>query len=329
MTSRPPERRRPPQAIPMRGAPTPTDQPEPDRPRNAGFVRPADVRAQESMSLAERRRQRRLHKAVGDNTLPPIAVPRNLPLRIYVSMRWFSAMITVALLAVLYLFLSRDMFFIHEIYVGGTRYLTPPEIFERSGLANMHIFWVDPAEVESKLKRDPAIADANVEVGWPPNMIQITITEREPALIWEQAGQRVWVDVRGRVMALRQDIPDLVRVVVEKPSKEIHLGPCSLQGMNEVLGPSSCIDPDIVAGVIQFKALYPNVTEMVYDPNKGLGYHDGRGWVLWFGNGIDIVTKMAVYQKIVESLLGRGITPIEVDVSNPDAPYYSAGVTKR
>jgi hypothetical protein len=189
----------------------------------------------------------------------------------------------------------------------------------------MHIFWVDPVAVEEKLEADPSVANANVEVGWPPYMVQITITEREPALIWEQSGQRVWVDVRGRVMALRQDVPDLVRVIVEKPSKYIHLGKCALMGMDEVLGPGSCIDADIVAGVIQFKALYPNVQDMVYDPAKGLGYHDGRGWLLWFGNGTDIVTKMAVYDKMVENVYTKqGKHPIEFDVSDPDAPYYSA-----
>src|SRR5256885_11380612 len=57
---------------------------------------------------------------------------RSMPFRIYISMRVFSGLIVVALLVVLYLFLSRDIFYIHEIRVGGTKYLTPAEIFERS-----------------------------------------------------------------------------------------------------------------------------------------------------------------------------------------------------
>ena len=316
MTFKPPERRRP------HVKPTRTAQPVQESPHDPAHI---SSRTEAAMGLAERRRLRRLQRATAEHTLPPVAVPRGMPVRVYVSMRWFSGAIIVALSVVLYLFATRDIFFVHEISVGGTHYLTPPEIFERSGVANMHIFWVDPAAVEAQLEADPSVANANVEVGWPPYMVQITITEREPALIWEQSGQRVWVDVRGRVMALRQDVPDLVRVIVEKPSKNIHLGKCALMGMDEVLGPGSCIDADIVAGVIQFKALYPNVEEMVYDPAKGLGYHDGRGWLLWFGNGTDIVTKMAVYDKMVESVYTKqGRHPIEFDVSDPDAPYYSA-----
>jgi hypothetical protein len=180
MTLKPPERRRP------HVKPTRTAQPVQDSPHAAAHV---SSRTEAAMSLAERRRLRRLQRATAEHTLPPVAVPRGMPVRIYVSMRWFSGAIIVALSVVLYLFATRDIFFVHEISVGGTHYLTPPEIFERSGVANMHIFWVDPAAVEAQLEADPSVAHANVEVGWPPYMVQITITEREPALIWEQSGR--------------------------------------------------------------------------------------------------------------------------------------------
>ncbi len=307
-------------------APEPQERRE--RSRSLGHVSIAPSEA--TAGLAERRRLRRLKRAVNQNALPPVVVPRGMPLHIYVSTRWFSALIVAALLVVLYLFLTRDVFFINVIYVGGTHYLSSGEIFQRSGLAKMHIFWVDPPDVEKRLEADPAIANANVEIGWPPNMVQITITEREPALIWEQSGQRVWVDVGGRVMQLRQDLPYLARVVVEKPSPYVHPGPCSLQGMDEVLGPGSCIDADIVAGALQFKALYPDVDEMVYDPTKGLGYHDGRGWVLWFGNGTDIQTKMAINDAIVKQVyVEQGKQLIEVNVADPEASYYTLAPSGR
>lgn len=280
-----------------------------------------------TVNLRERRKQRRAQRMIELATTMPAAVPRDAARQIFISWRWLSAIIVVALLIVLYIFLSQDAFYIHSIYVGysgTTQYLTPPEIFERSGLANVHLFWVDAAEVERKLEQDPQVASAEVSVSWPPNMVQITITERQPALVWEQSGQRVWVDVRGRVMALRRDIPSLVRVIVEKPSKDVHPSKCPLQGTDSVLGAGSCIDQDTVNGVLQFKAMYPNVAEVVYDPVKGLGFHEGGGWLLWFGNGVDIPAKMADYNAIVENMLANGLQPVEVNVANPDAPYYNS-----
>src|SRR5258708_33366034 len=246
MSSRPPDRR----GAVSQGRGPQGEQPLTPRSRTTGHV--GLSRSDTAMSLSERRRLRRLKHAADENGLPPATIPLGLPFRIYISMRWFSGLLVIALLVVLFLIFTRDVFFIHEIAVGGTKYLTPEEIFERSGLATMHIFWVDPATIAKNLEQDPEIANADVQVGWPPNMVQITITEREPALIWEQGGQRVWVDVRGRVMAQRRDL-NLVRVVVAPPSKIIHPGTCPLQGMDEVLGPGSCIDGDIVAGALQFK----------------------------------------------------------------------------
>lgn len=277
-----------------------------------------------TLSLGERRRQRRARKMVEMAESLPAAVPRDVVRQVYISWRWFSAIIVLALGIILYILISQDAFYIHSIYVGyggTTHFLTPPEIFERSGLANVHLFWVDAAEVEKRLEQDPQVASADVTVGWPPNLVQITVNERQPALVWEQSGQRVWVDVRGRVMALRQDLPTLVRVIVQKPSKDVHLGKCTLQGTDSVLGAGSCIDQETVNGVLQFKALYPNVETVVYDPVKGLGYQDGRNWVLWFGNGVDIPTKMVVYNALIEDFQARGLQPVEVNVANPDKPF--------
>jgi hypothetical protein len=274
----------------------------------------------DTIGVGQRRKERKAKKAE-----TPAAIPRDKTRQVYISWRWFSLAIVIAMVAALYILLTNDAFYVQRIavgYNGETRFITPPEVFERSGLAKIHLFWVDGAEVKQRLEDDPQIADAQVVVGWPPELVTITITERQPALIWEQSGQRIWVDVRGRVMALRQDLP-LVRVTVEKPSQDIHPTRCDLQGTDRVLGPGSCIDQDTVNGVLQFKALYPNVAEMVYDPVKGLGFRDGRNWVLWIGSGVDIPTKMVVYNAIVADALAKGRQPIEISVIDPDRPYYS------
>ncbi len=317
--------RRKPQVVPSPDAPPlPPDPSEPLAdlpPRQRDTFE--DDSFQPSLSLTQRRRQRKARKAA---EAAPAAVPRDQVRQVYVSWRIFSFLIVATLLAVLYLLLTQDAFYVHSIAVGYTsesHFLSPPEIFERTGLANIHLFWIDASEVEHRLEEDAQVASAEVIVGWPPNLVQVTISERQPALIWEQSGLRVWVDVRGRVMAMRQDMPSLVRVIVEKPSKDVHIGRCELQGTDHLLGPGSCIDQDTVNGVLQFKALYPNVTEMLYDPIKGLGFRDGRNWVLWFGNGVDITTKMLVYNAMIADALAKKRQPIEVNVANPDAPYYN------
>src|SRR5262245_33711459 len=103
MTSKPTDRRMP-HATPTRKA-----QPLPERaPEHA-----TPSRIEAAMSLAERRRLRRLRKASDGSTPLPTVIPRGMPLRIYVSMRVFSGMIILLLVGLLYVFLTRDIFFIH------------------------------------------------------------------------------------------------------------------------------------------------------------------------------------------------------------------------
>lgn len=286
----------------------------------------SDLNPTSRRALGERRQARRARKRAAALADLPAAVPHDARRWIYISWRWVSALLTAVLIGVLFMFLSQNSFYVHSIYVGYTdsqHFLSVDYVYALTGLADMHIFWADADTIKRNLEADPQIASADVQIAWPSKII-VTITERQPALVWEQSGQRVWLDIRGRVMPLRQDLPDLVRVIVEKPSQAIHLGSCQHQGMDTVLGRGDCIDQSTVNGVLQFKAMYPNVTEVVYDPVKGLGFHEGGGWTLWFGDGVDIPTKMAVYNAIVAELAARNVQPIEINVANPDAPYYNA-----
>jgi hypothetical protein len=227
-----------------------------------------------------------------------------------VGWRVFSGFVVLSLLLILALFFTLDAFYVHSIAVGGLRYTTKEEVFALADIANMHIFWVNPDDVRRSILRSPTVADASVTVSWPPNMVQIIVQEREPALVWEQAGVAVWIDVQGRVMRLREDRPDLVRISVDAVVE----GP---------LGPNVAVPLDVVTGALQLKSLYPNIDVLRYNPYKGLGYSDGRGWEVWFGTGNDMPDKLRVYDALVNNLLTRGIQPGEINVVDMDAPFYT------
>jgi hypothetical protein len=259
-------------------------------------------------SLAQRRAERREQKrrAQAARTVPQIKVRVN-PLQM-LSWRAVSAVIVIGLSIVLYLFLTADAFYVSSVAIGGEKYLSREEIFRFSDVAKRHIFWIDPAEVEARLEQVPNIADAKVYVGWPPDMVQIIVTEREPALIWEQ-GVRVWVDVNGIVMAQREDRPDLLRIVAADASESLDAG--------------ARIPQTIVDGALQLRQRHPNIDVLTYDRLKGLGYRDGGGWTVWFGDGTEIDTKLLVYYKVVENIRSKGIQPGDIYMNEPDRPVYT------
>ena len=258
-------------------------------------------------SLRERRQERRRRRLRREGIDPDRPESRVRPMGVvWISWRWLSGSLTVMLLVVLYMLLATDLFYIESMAVGGERYLTREQIFQASGVANKHLFWVDPAEVEAKLEENPSIADAQVYVGWPPNMISVLITERNPVMTWQQGDFRVWVDANGIVMFQREERRDLVLV--------------NYVASDEPLGAGATIDRNIIAGALQLKSMFSNIDELLYDDIKGLGFEDGRGWTVWFGTGTNMQMKVAVYDRIV--LANPDTLFREIDVSDHDHPVF-------
>lgn len=263
--------------------------------------KPASLSKRRSARQREHLRRQGLDPARPEARVRPQGV-------VWVSWRWFSGALSLTLVFVLYAMLGTNVFVVNSVAVGGEKYLTAEQIFEAAGIANKHLFWVDPLDVEKRLESNPSIADAQVFVGWPPNMVSILISEREPALIWEQGNFRVWVDVNGIVMFQREERTELLRIV----SREQNAEP---------LGVGSTIDREVIAGALQLKAKFPNIEELLYDPVKGLGYQDGRNWIVWFGVGTNMEMKVLVYDAIVRAY-NPAIQFLEVDVSDPDHPSF-------
>lgn len=227
------------------------------------------------------------------------------------SWRIISLLIIICLSGVLALFFLSDVFYVRSISVGGLRYLTKEEVFTYANIANMHVFWVEPSYVRANLLESPTVADAEVRIGWPPNMVNIVVQEREPALVWEQNGVALWVDIQGNVMAQREARPDLIRVSVDNPTVD---GP---------LGNSGRVDVEVVYGLLQLQDLRPDIEVWRYDPAKGLGFRNENGWDIWLGTGTGMPEKMLIYNTLVQTITARGIQPGEINIVNPDAPFYT------
>lgn len=225
-----------------------------------------------------------------------------------ISWRLLSGLIAVSLIVVVVIFFASSAFYVYSVGVNGAETMTPNEIFALADIAGVHVFWIDPAAVRANLLRSPSLADARVSVGWGSPLVTIEVQERRPALIWDQAGVQVWVDLAGRVMRQRDDRPELLRVVIDDVSQ----GP-----------PASEVDRQVVTSAIQLSALLPDASTMRYHPVYGLGYADPRGWAAWFGVGSDMDQKIRVYEALINDLMDRGVRPGAVYLINPNRPWYT------
>lgn len=238
-------------------------------------------------------------------------------LRVQFNWRWVSAGLVLLIGVGALLVFINPAFYVTRAEVGGLRYTPPEEIFTRAGIATWHILYLDPAQIEARLIESPSIADVEVQVQWPARVI-ILARERQPALVWQQGNEQYWVDVNGILMLKRAGLPELVLVINTTDSIPFR---CPGPACNQPDGTVS-IEPAVVQGAQQLKTLRPDLGVLYYDPVRGLSFDDARGWRGYFGIGTDMARKLQIYESLIGSLIGRGIAPRAIDVSDPEAPVY-------
>jgi hypothetical protein len=266
-------------------------------------------------SLRSRQQKRRASRTPGvldgvQKATERLSVGHSVRNETTINWRYVSGGIVFALAVVLVIFFATDLFYVRSVAVGGATYLDEGEVFRYADIAESHIFWIDAAQVrEDIIASSEVIADAQVEIGWPPNMVRIVIEEREPQAIWEQGGVVALVDLRGTVLRYPSDgdpLPDLIRVVAE-----------------DVEGPPGADAPipvGAITGALQMQQLGWQ-RELRYQPINGLGFTENI-WEVWLGTGTNMPNKLAIYEALRDRLLSEGITPLEINVADPDGVYY-------
>lgn len=203
--------------------------------------------------------------------------------------------------------ITNDNFFVDSIELVSTDYVPGDEIYRASGVHGMNVFWINPSDVESRIESVPGVKHAVVEFEWPATLY-VEVAEKEPIILWKQAGKSVWVDENGKTFPARHHLSWLLPIVVDDAT--------------EPLGIDEYIPIDVLEGARQLKILRPNIELLHYDIGQGLSYQDGRDWRGYFGTGNNMGTKLLVYETLVENLMSRDIWPKVVNVVEPGTPFH-------
>lgn len=239
---------------------------------------------------------------------PTISIPRP-------GWRLFSLFLLALLGSGLYAAWNAPQLRVFAAEVSGNQRISAAEINALLGLNGAPLFLLVPSQLEARLLAYVEISAAEVEVGLP-NRVRVTVTERQPLIVWQQDGGYTWIDEHGVAFRPRGQAAGLIVVQA--------LGAPPVQTSVEgSLGPRPYIAVEMVRALKTLAAHLPPGTPILYDPQQGLGWDDSRGWRVYFGrNAEDAALKVRVYQALVEALTGRGIRPVLIDVSYPNAPYY-------
>lgn len=247
-----------------------------------------------------RKRRRRNHRR--------IRIPSASIIKIVLSARWMSLLLLAVSTWALLLIGRDERFRLTVLPVEGSVLIPHAEIIKASGLDGQHIFMANPSEAAERLAQIPGIISATVKLSWP-NQIQVAVAEEVPVAIWEQSGQRYWINDRGRLIPARSDDHGLLVIRSES---------------TDPIAENFFVPKEALGGALLLRKLRPNIDMLYYRPAGGISYQDGRGWRAYFGDGFEMAKKLVVYETIVEELLSQSIRPEYISVSNQYKPYYKA-----
>lgn len=239
---------------------------------------------------------------------------RQLPAATRASVRWIRGLLLlvafVVLVGALWLTVD-DRFYIYRTEIVGLGRLSPDEVFQASGLPGLHVLWVRSAECEARLLNTlPTLESAQVACRLPARCT-ITVTERQPRLVWNEDGQLWWVDAQGVVF------PAEITAQDTSPDAWSVRGPLPR-------GEDGELDERVRVALAELWAAGVDISpELYYVPGRGLILTDERNWRVIVGQGPGMDRRLQVLETLAADLEARSLTPRFVDVRFADAPYYS------
>lgn len=268
----------------------------------------------------------------------PRAEARALSLpRIHIQVGWRLLSFFLALLfgTCLYLFWSLPVFRVTAAQVIGNQRIPDEEINGMLSLDGYPVFLLAPEQIRARALRSyPEFASVDVTIALP-NIVTVSVTERQPLIQWQQDGGYTWIDETGTAFRPRGEAPGLIVVqALNAPPTPLEPTPLDAEleesdtaqasvPEGDLLTPAPFISEETVKALIALAPRVPPGTPILYDPATGLSWTDSRGWQAVFGHSEDdIETKVLVYQAMVDWLAQRGIRPILINVAYPSAPFY-------
>jgi hypothetical protein len=260
---------------------------------------------------------RRFQTALG-GALPQtrLNIPHLLP-DVWSGARLVSLTLVFVLIGALYFLWTSPTFHVTQPLITGAARMDPTRIAAGLGVDGQSIFLMRADELEARLRLGfPELASAQVTIGLP-NQVSVSVTERQPIILWQQGEGYTWVDSSGVAFHPHGQVDGLILV------RALAAPPGGLPAEGDPFAPPAYVAPDIVKAIQTLAPSAAPGSTLIYDPADGLGWNDGRGWQVFFGTDPkDMTLKLQVYQSLVDSLLQRNIYPVLISVVHADAPYY-------
>lgn len=316
-----PSKRRALSKSPKRVVKSKVTSPPPVLVREGRFVLHAERRESQTIRRPRRRYDVALSTPGAEVRLP------SLP-RVQIGWRLLSSMLTVVLLAALYVVWNSPMYRVSQIEVKGLQRLSAEEINTFLHLNERSIFMVDPYDIErSLLEAFPQLLEVEAQVAVPARIL-VKVRERQPVLVWKQGEEILWVDANGVAFPSHgEPAPSVVVEAENAPFTSLQIEGTLYTKENSPIKQANKIErflpPQLVSAVLAISHQLPNNLTLKYSQAHGLGWRDPRGFDVYFGvDTSDTEMKLQVYRAIIDYFDREQIQPAIVSIEYLHAPYF-------
>lgn len=214
-------------------------------------------------------------------------------------------LLTVIILG-LWIWLSEDFYIMQPSVTGNPRVPTE-EITSASQISALHVFWVNAAEVETRLLESiPSLRETHLSCALPASCT-IAIEERQPLLTWKRGQSVVWIDESGAVFTTHDTMSTLL--TVESTDATVQL-------------PGERLDTKLMAAILSSAYALPEVQSFRYSAERGLEFDAPRGYAVYLGVGSNMNERVSVWRALHAQLEQQGVQPKYIDVRFALAPFY-------
>jgi len=248
--------------------------------------------------------------------------------QLQIGWRFISGAIFFLSLAVVFSFSSLNTFEISSINLNGSQRLGAEAILSRVDMIGKTIISIDPGEIKENIVQSfPSLDSVKVSAGLPAS-VNIQVTERDPIILWQNENP-LWIDEEGVTFPVRGEAQTLLTVVAKgiPPEIEAEEAPESTQSEEELSFFQEQQYPrttqEFVQGILALSKYLPEEAVLQFDPQFGLGWHDPRGWLVYFGSDIsEIEMKLAEYEVIITTLQEKNLNPALISLEFLHSPFY-------
>lgn len=217
-----------------------------------------------------------------------------------------SALLLLAVIAAISWLHTDSLWFVYRenVTFKGISYINADDLYAQSDIDSWNIFWLSPRAIRERLIALPTVADAQVHIQLP-NQVVVDVQEEAPIALWVTQAGNFWV------------LPDGTAMPEPVPGKE---------GLLQIIDPQrdalawgdttgALMDVAVLQSAQKLLSYLPNVDQIYFNKGVGLNFHlpDSGAWVYW-GDGLNMDQKYTNIVGIQHELRTADSQPKIIDV---------------